>query len=67
MSTVKVLTPKMFGERIGLPHVEVIRRIRKGDIDARKLGWNWIIEESEVAKALASDWYQRVRHTTITN
>lgn len=54
----------MMGERIGLPHTEVIRRIRRGDISAEKLGWNWVIPEDEVEKALNSDWYKRVRKTT---
>jgi hypothetical protein len=47
-------------ERLGLEHKEVIRRIRKGDIVARKLGWNWIIEEGEVDAVLEKPWYKKL-------
>jgi hypothetical protein len=67
MATVSLITPKMMGERLDLPHTEIIRRIRRGDIEAEKLGWNWVIKESEVEKALKSDWYKRVRRTTVTS
>ena len=42
-----------------LPHLEVIRRIRRGDIKARKAGWNWIIFEEDITAAMQSDWYLR--------
>lgn len=58
------LSARQAGERMGIPHKEVIRRIRKGDIEAQKLGgWNWILTSAEVDKAMKSDWYQR-NHTS---
>lgn len=52
-------TPRQVGELLGLPHLEVIRRLRKGDITGHKLGWAWIIEELDLEAAKKSDWYQR--------
>jgi hypothetical protein len=62
----KLFTARQVGEVLDLPHLEVIRRIRRGDIIAKKLGWNWVIEEDAVDKARGSDWYQRhlARQTT---
>lgn len=57
---VKVLTAKAVGERMGLPHKEVIRRIRRGDIEANKLGWFWIVTEEDMEIAMNSDWYRRI-------
>lgn len=54
-----ILPARQFGEILGIPHIEVIRRIRRGDIQAKKLGWNWVIELAEVAKVRESDWYKR--------
>lgn len=57
-----VITPRKFGERLGLKHIEVIRRIRRGDIRAQKLdGWAWIIDVSEVERVQSSEWYKRVQ------
>lgn len=54
------LSARQVGEKMNLPHREVIRRIRKGDIKARKLGgWNWLIDSSAVDEAMESDWYKR--------
>lgn len=55
----KLYSARKVGEELNLPHHEVIRRIRRGDIEAEKLDWNWIITEKAVAKARKSDWYQR--------
>lgn len=44
-------------EELGLKHVEVIRRIRKGDIEATKLGWIWIIDVEEIQRVKAKKWY----------
>lgn len=54
-----LLSARQAAEIMGLPHKEVIRRIRKEDIEAEKLGWNWVLTRDNVAKAMASDWYQR--------
>lgn len=58
----KLYSPREVGEILGLPHLEVIRRIRRGDISAAKIGkngWNWIIQEDAIDTARESDWYKR--------
>jgi hypothetical protein len=60
MAKVKVLTAREVGIRMDLPHTEVIRRIRRGDIEASKLGWFWIVEEGDMVTAMQSDWYLRI-------
>jgi len=55
----RIYSARQFGEEVGLEHLEVIRRIRKGDIKASKFGWNWVIKESEVERVKAEDWYNR--------
>lgn len=57
----KVYTARQFGEEVGLEHLEVIRRIRKGDIKATKFGWNWVIKAEEVGAVRKSDWYKRLQ------
>lgn len=42
-----------------MPHLEVIRRIRKGQIRAHKLGWVWIIEEADFEAIKQTPWYVR--------
>ena len=53
----KYTTASQAGEELNLEHKEVIRRIRRGDIVAQKLGWNWIIEVTEVEAVKAKSWY----------
>jgi len=62
----KLFTARQVGDALGLPHLEIIRRIRRGDIEAKKLGWNWVIEEEAVNAAKESDWFKRhlARQTT---
>ena len=57
METTTVVSAREAGDRLGLEHTEVIRRIRKGDIEARKLGWVWIINTREVEAVRTKDWY----------
>ena len=57
----KHLSARELGDLVGVPHLEVIRRIRKGDIHAEKVGWNWIVESSEVERIKGSDWYVKYR------
>lgn len=59
MGKVKVYTAKQVGLKLGLPHVEVIRRIRRGDIEGEKMGWFWIIRENALEAAQNSDWYKK--------
>ena len=51
------LTAREAGESLGLDHLEVIRRIRRGDIEARKKGWFWLIKEEEVEAVKRKPWY----------
>lgn len=56
----QVMTAKEFGRKVDLEHLEVIRRIRRGDIEATKFGWFWTIPTTEVDRVRQSDWYQRL-------
>lgn len=56
----RYITARQVGEQLGLEHLEVIRRIRRKDIKARKFGWNWAIEAEEVNRVKQSDWYKKV-------
>ena len=55
----KIYSARQAGEALELPHLEIIRRIRRGDIKAKKLGWNWVIDQEALDQAKASEWYQR--------
>lgn len=55
----KIYSARAVGEELGIPHLEVIRRIRKGDIKASKLGWTYVIQEEAITEAKKSDWYKR--------
>lgn len=56
---VELLNTRAIAERLDMPQLEVIRRIRKGDIVAQKFGWIWVAEPQEVEKVLDSEWYKR--------
>lgn len=62
----KVYSARRAGEALGIPHLEVIRRIRKGDMGGRKLDWNYIITEDDIEAVRQSDWYKRYieRHSS---
>lgn len=63
----KIMSAKQAGEKMHLPHKEVIRRIRRKDIKATKIGgngWNWLTTEEWVEEAMQSDWYKRL-HTNV--
>lgn len=55
----KVVSARKAGEMLGLPHREIIRRIRKGDIKAQKLDWNWLVPLESIDEARNSEWYQK--------
>jgi hypothetical protein len=58
----KILSARQAGEKMGLPHKEVIRRIRRGELKAHKMGrdgWIWVIYDSDVDEAMESEWYVR--------
>ena len=48
-------------ELLGMRHLEVIRRLREGDIVGRKIGWNWAVRGSDILRAKNSDWYKNRR------
>ena len=56
----KLYSARQVGEELDLEHLEVIRRIRRGDIEAKKLGWNWVISSEAVETARSSDWYNKL-------
>lgn len=55
-----VLTARELGEAVGLKHIEVIRRIRKGQIRAEKMGWVYVIDREEIERVKTADWYTRL-------
>lgn len=57
------ITARATAAQLGLEHKEVIRRIRRKDIRARKLegGWFWLIEQDEVDRVKEAEWYQQYR------
>jgi len=55
----KIYTARQVGDLLEIPHLEVIRRIRRNDIEGKKLGWNWVITDEAVEKAKKADWYNR--------
>jgi len=59
MEVAKIYSARQAGDQLGLPHLEVIRRLRRGDIEGRKLGWNWVITEEAVDNARTTDWYRK--------
>jgi hypothetical protein len=63
---VKVST-KEAGSQLGLEQKEVIRRIRRGDIEAEKFGWVWTIDQDEIERVKEKDWYKRYqnRHSLV--
>lgn len=56
------MTAKEAGVELNLEHTEVIRRIRKGQIKASKMGWFWLIPVQEVEEVKQSDWWKNVMH-----
>jgi hypothetical protein len=59
-SMAKYMTASQTGEELNLEHKEVIRRIRRGEIVARKLGWNWIVGVDEVEAVKNKPWYKKL-------
>lgn len=61
VSSMGNLTAREAGEALDLEHIEVIRRIRRGQIRATKLGgWFWIIRSEEVQKVKKKPWYKHL-------
>lgn len=56
----KIYSARQAGEELDLEHLEVIRRIRRGEIEAKKLGWNWVITGEAIAKVKESEWYRKL-------
>lgn len=53
----ELLTASQVSDLLEMPHLEVIRRLKKGDIKGKKLGWFWTVKETEVERVKSSDWY----------
>jgi len=62
----KVYSARKARVALGIPHLEVIRRIRKGDMNGQKLDWNYIITEEDIEDARQRDWYKKrmARHSS---
>lgn len=45
-----MLSLKEASEMSGMSVPRILRRIKKGQIKAEKLGWQWVITEKELAK-----------------
>lgn len=58
---IKAYSAKQVAEKMGLRHTEVIRRIRKNDIEASKMGWFYVITEEALEEAMNSEWYKQYR------
>jgi hypothetical protein len=57
----KDLSAREVGELLDLTHIEVIRRIRRGQIRARKMGgWFWAINPEEVIRVKKKTWYKNL-------
>jgi len=54
------MTVREAAEELGLTHLEVNRRIHKGQIQARKVGWVWILNRKDVLAVKKAEWYKRV-------
>jgi hypothetical protein len=52
------LTAREVGDALGLEHIEVIRRIRRGEIEATKKGWFWLVKKEEVELVKKKPWYK---------
>lgn len=55
----KIYSARQAGEELDIPHLEVIRRLRRNDIEGKKLGWNWVITQEAIDRARQSEWYQK--------
>jgi hypothetical protein len=53
----EVTTAKEAARRLNLKHSDVIRRINRGDIDAQRLGWFWLVETEEIERVKEKPWY----------
>jgi len=52
-----LLSAREAGEALDLTHLEVIRRIRRGQIRAKKVGWFWLVNTEEVNRVRKKRWY----------
>ena len=53
-------TAREAGDLLDLDHLEVIRRIRRGQIQAKKKGWFWLIPDEEITKVKQKPWYKHL-------
>jgi excisionase family DNA binding protein len=55
------LTVKEVAKELRLSKRMIFYRIRRSDIKARKVGWQWLVKESEVAEVKTLEWYRNSR------
>jgi len=48
--TDSVVTVKQASELTGMSTQRILRRIRKGQLTAEKIGWEWVIPRTELSK-----------------
>ena len=58
-ATAGQLSVSELAELLGVPKLEINRRIRLGDIKAYKIGWFWVIDAPEVDSIRESEWYKK--------
>lgn len=44
---------------LGMKHLEVTRRINRGDIVAHKVGWFWVVKGQAILDAKRTPWYRK--------
>lgn len=56
----EMITIREAKEILGLTHLEVNRRIHRGQIPAKKVGWMWVLERKEVEGVKKKEWYKKL-------
>lgn len=57
----ELLSVAEFAAKTDMKHLEVTRRIRRGQVRAKKVGWVWIIDGREVKRVKEAPWYKAMR------
>lgn len=61
MDQERELTVNEASKELRLSKRMVFYRIRRNDIKARRVGWQWLITESEIALVRDLEWYKQSR------
>jgi hypothetical protein len=54
----ELMSVAQFVSATGLTHLEVNRRLHKGQINGQKIGYFWAIRTSEVERVKKTGWYK---------